>query len=180
MSRAFSKNIKEAMAGHAWIEAMQEELHQFKQNTAIHNKARLVAKGYHQEEGRDFKESFAPVARLEAVRIFIAYAAHKSFSVYQMDVKTTFLNGSLNEEVYINQPDEFVDPHHPEKFYRLKKAVYGLKQAPRALYDELSKFLLAGLFAKALSKDWFKYLVRRLSMRCLTPAELKALANESA
>nr|GFA59872.1 integrase, catalytic region, zinc finger, CCHC-type, peptidase aspartic, catalytic [Tanacetum cinerariifolium] len=94
------KNIKEAMADSAWIKAMQEELHQFD---------RL------QEEGIDFKESFAPVARLEDVRIFIAYAAHKSFPIYQVDVKTTFLNGPLKEEVYVAQPDGFVDPDHPKK-----------------------------------------------------------------
>ncbi|GKD97475.1 retrovirus-related pol polyprotein from transposon TNT 1-94 [Tanacetum coccineum] len=189
--------------------------------------------------------SFAPVSRLEAVRLFIAYAAHTSFPIYQMDVKTTFLNGPLKEEVYINQPDEFVDPHHPNKVYHLKKALYGLKQAPRAWYDELSNFLvskgfskggdklvswsskkqdrtlmslakaeyvslsaccaqvlwlrtqitdygfyfdripiskyqLADLFMKALSEDRFKYLVRRLGIRCLTPEELEVLANESA
>ncbi|GJW53960.1 retrovirus-related pol polyprotein from transposon TNT 1-94 [Tanacetum coccineum] len=155
------KNIKEAMADSAWIEAMQEELHQFdrlqvwelvdnpfgknviklkwlwknkkdKDQTVIRNKARLVAKGYAQEEGIDFEESFALVARLEAVRNFVAYAAHKSFPIYQMDVKTAFLNGSLKEEVYVAQPDRFVDPDHPEKVYRLRKALYGLKQAPRA------------------------------------------------
>ncbi|GJY68153.1 retrovirus-related pol polyprotein from transposon TNT 1-94 [Tanacetum coccineum] len=99
-------------------------------------------------DGIDFEESFAPVARLEAVRLFIAYAAHKSFTVYQMDVKTTFLYGPLKEEVYVNQPDGFVDPYHPDKVYRLKKALYGLKQAPRAWYDELSKFLVSKGFSK--------------------------------
>ncbi|GJX83844.1 ribonuclease H-like domain-containing protein [Tanacetum coccineum] len=108
VSIAEPKNIKEAMADSAWIE------------------------GYAQEEGIDFKESFAPVARLEAVRIFIAYAAHQSFPIYQMDVKTAFLNDLLKEEVYVEQPDGFVDPDHPEKVYRLRKALYGLKQAPRA------------------------------------------------
>nr|GEX06657.1 hypothetical protein [Tanacetum cinerariifolium] len=131
MSTAEPKNIKEAMADSAWIEAMHEELHQFD---------RL--------QGIDFEESLAPVARLEAVRIFIAYAAHKSFPIYLMDVKTTFLNGSLNEEVYVAQPDEFVDPDHPEKVYRLRKALYGLKQASRAWYDELSKFLTSKGFTK--------------------------------
>ncbi|GJR12122.1 retrovirus-related pol polyprotein from transposon TNT 1-94 [Tanacetum coccineum] len=92
--------------------------------------------------------SFAPVARLEAVRLFIAYAAYKSFTVYQMDVKTTFLYGPLKEEVYVNQPDGFVDPYHPDKVYRLKKALYGLKQAPRAWYDELSNFLVSEGFSK--------------------------------
>ncbi|GJT57015.1 integrase, catalytic region, zinc finger, CCHC-type containing protein [Tanacetum coccineum] len=259
VSQTEPKNIKEAMADSAWIESMQEELHQFdrldvwelvdrplcknvinlkwlwknkrdEENTVIRNKSRLVAKGYAQKEGIDFEESFAPVARLEAVRLFIAYAAHKSFTVYQMDVKTTFLYGPLKEEVYVNQPDGFVDPYYPDKVYRLKKALYGLKQAPRAWYDELSNFLvvivrsvghpkmrnatsmssaeaeyvslsaccaqvekgivelffveteyqLADLFTKALSKDRFKYLVRRLGMRCLTLDELEVLAIESA
>ncbi|GKE33998.1 retrovirus-related pol polyprotein from transposon TNT 1-94 [Tanacetum coccineum] len=117
-------------------------------NTIIHNKARLVAKGYNQQERIDFEESFAPVARLEAVRLFVAYAAHKSFPIYQIDVKTTFLNGPLKEEVYINQSDGFVDPHHPDKVYRLKKGLYGLKQAPRVWYDELSNFLVSKGFSK--------------------------------
>ncbi|GJU43868.1 retrovirus-related pol polyprotein from transposon TNT 1-94 [Tanacetum coccineum] len=166
------------------------------ENTVIRNKSHLVAKGYAQNEGIDFEESFAPVARLEAVRLFIAYPAYKSFTVYQMDVKTSFLFGPLKEEVYVNQPAGFVDPYHPDKVYRLKKALYGLKQAPRAWYDKLSNFLvkkgivelffvgteyqLADLFTKALSKDRFKYLVRRLGMRCLTPDELEVLAIESA
>nr|GFA78646.1 copia protein [Tanacetum cinerariifolium] len=118
------------------------------ENTVIRNKSRLVAKGYAQKEGVDFEESFAPVAQLEAVRLFIAYTAYKSFTVYQMDVKTAFLYGPLKEEMYVNQPDGFVDPYHPDKVYRLKKALYGLKQAPRAWYDELSKFLLSKGFTK--------------------------------
>ncbi|GKC57434.1 retrovirus-related pol polyprotein from transposon TNT 1-94, partial [Tanacetum coccineum] len=173
------KYIKEAMADSAWIEVMQEELHQFdrlqvwelvdkpfgksviklkwlwnnkkdEDQTVIRNKARLVAKGYAQEEGIDFEESFAPVARLEAVSIFVAYAAHKSFPIYQMDMKTAFLNGPLKEEVYVAQPDGFVDPDHPDKVYRLRKALYGLKQAPRAWYDELSKFLISKGFIKGI------------------------------
>nr|GEU89771.1 integrase, catalytic region, zinc finger, CCHC-type, peptidase aspartic, catalytic [Tanacetum cinerariifolium] len=104
MSTAEPKTIKEAMADSAWIE----------------------------EEGINFEESFAPVARFEAIRIFIAYAAHKSFLIYQMDVKIAFLNGPLKEEVYVAQPDRFVDPDHLEKVYRLMKALYGLKQASRA------------------------------------------------
>nr|GEW71271.1 hypothetical protein [Tanacetum cinerariifolium] len=172
------KNIKEAMADSAFIGAMQEELYQFdrlqvwklvdkpfgktvirlkwlwknkkdEDQTVIRNKARLVAKGYAQEEGIDFEESFAPVARLKTVWIFVAYAAHKSFPIYQMDVKTAFLNGPLKEEVYVAQPDGFVDPDHPEKVYRLRKALYGLKQAPRAWYDELLKFLTSKGFLKA-------------------------------
>nr|GEU80598.1 integrase, catalytic region, zinc finger, CCHC-type, peptidase aspartic, catalytic [Tanacetum cinerariifolium] len=100
------------------------------------------------EEGIDFEESFALVARLEAVWIFIAYAVHKSFQIYQMDVKMTFLNGPLKEEVYVAQPNGLVDPDHPEKVHRLRKALYGLKQAPRAWYDELSKFLTTKGFTK--------------------------------
>nr|GFC91118.1 Gag-Pol polyprotein [Tanacetum cinerariifolium] len=147
VSRTEPKNIKESMADFAWIESMQEELHQFnrldvwelvdrplytnvinlkwlwknkrdEENTVIRNKSRLVAKGYVQKEGVDFEESFAPVARLEAVRLFIAYDAHKSFTIYQMDVKTAFLYGPLKEEVYVNQRDGFVDPYHPDKVYR--------------------------------------------------------------
>nr|GEU61474.1 retrovirus-related Pol polyprotein from transposon TNT 1-94 [Tanacetum cinerariifolium] len=150
VSRTEPKNIKEAMANSAWIESMQEELHQFDRldNTVIRNKSRLMAKGSTQKEGVDFEESFAPVARLEAVRLFIAYATHKSFTVYQMDVKTTFLYGPLKEEVYVNQPDGFVDLYHPDKVYRLKKALYGLKQAPRAWYDELSNFMGSKGFSK--------------------------------
>nr|GEY77964.1 hypothetical protein [Tanacetum cinerariifolium] len=98
----------------------------------LKNKARLVARGYHQEEGIDFEESFAPVARLEAIRIFLAYAAHKNMVVYQMDVKTAFLNGNLREEVYVSQPDRFMDQNNPNNVYKLKKALYGLKQVPRA------------------------------------------------
>ncbi|GJU96235.1 retrovirus-related pol polyprotein from transposon TNT 1-94 [Tanacetum coccineum] len=118
------------------------------ENTVIRNKALLLTKGYSQQKGIDFKESFASVARLKAVWLFIAYALHKSFPIYQMDVKTTFLNGPLKEEVYVNQPDGFVDPHHPDKVYRLKKAFYGLKQAPRAWYDKLSNFLVSKGFSK--------------------------------
>ncbi|GJT06797.1 retrovirus-related pol polyprotein from transposon TNT 1-94 [Tanacetum coccineum] len=95
-------------------------------------------------------ELFAPVARLEAVRLFVAYAAHKSFPIYQIDVKTAFFNGPLKEEVYVNQPDGFIDPHHPDKVYHIKKALYGLKKAPRAWYDELSNFLVSKGFSKGI------------------------------
>nr|GEY03105.1 hypothetical protein [Tanacetum cinerariifolium] len=129
VSTAEPKNIKEAMAYSAWIEAMQEELYQFDRLQVW----KLVDKPFGKtEEHIDFEESFAPVARLEAVRIFVSHAAHKSFPIYQMDIKMVFLNGPLKEEVYVAQPDEFVDPDHLEKVYRLKKALYGLKQAPRA------------------------------------------------
>ncbi|GJU07744.1 retrovirus-related pol polyprotein from transposon TNT 1-94 [Tanacetum coccineum] len=142
VSRTEPKSIKEAMPDSLWIEVMQEELHQFDRLDVWELVDRPLSKGYSQQEGIDFEESFAPFARLEVVRLFVVYAAHKSFPVYQMEVKITFLNGPLKEEVYVNQPDGFVDPHHPDKVYRLKKALYGLKQAPRAWYDELSNFLI--------------------------------------
>nr|GEW18241.1 retrovirus-related Pol polyprotein from transposon TNT 1-94 [Tanacetum cinerariifolium] len=105
-------------------------------------------------EGIDFEESFASVARLEAIRIFLAYAAHKNMVVYQMDVKTAFLNGKLREEVYINQPDGFVDSDNPNHVYKLKKALYVLKQDPRAWYDMLSSFLLSQDFSKESLKKY--------------------------
>ncbi|GKD01520.1 retrovirus-related pol polyprotein from transposon TNT 1-94 [Tanacetum coccineum] len=120
------------------------------ENIVIQNKYCLVAKGYKQEEGIDFEESFALVARLEVVRMLVAYATHKNFTIFQMDVKTTFLNGPLKEEVYVSQPDGFVDPDFPNHVYRLKKAIYGLKQAPRAWYDKLSSFLIEHHFTKGL------------------------------
>nr|GEV34635.1 Gag-Pol polyprotein [Tanacetum cinerariifolium] len=125
--RTEPKNIKEAMADSDWIESMHEELHQFDRLDVWELVDRSLSKGYTQKEGVDFEESFAPVARLEAVRLFITYAAHKSFTIYQMDIKTAFLYGPLKEEVYINQPDGFVDPYHPDKVYHLKKALYGIQ-----------------------------------------------------
>ncbi|GJV98686.1 putative ribonuclease H-like domain-containing protein [Tanacetum coccineum] len=148
------KNVKEAMTDPAWIESMQEELLQFnrldhdEENTVIQNKTRLVVRGYRQEEGIDFKESFAPVARMEVIRIFLAYAAHKSFIVFQMDVKTAFLHGTLKEDVYVCQPEGFINVDRPSHVYKLKKALYGLKKAPRAWYGELSTFLLHNHFVK--------------------------------
>ncbi|GKB96652.1 retrovirus-related pol polyprotein from transposon TNT 1-94 [Tanacetum coccineum] len=167
VSRNEPKNIKEAMADSAWIKAMQEELHQFDrldENIVIRNKARLVAKGYIHHEGIDFEESFAPIARLKAVRLFVAYAAHKSFPVYQMDIKTAFFNGPLNEEVYVNQPDGFVDPHHPHKVYRLKKALYELKQAPRACVGTpmATKPLDADLSGTRVDQTKYRSMVRAL------------------
>nr|GEY65892.1 hypothetical protein [Tanacetum cinerariifolium] len=100
------------------------------------------------QEGIDFEESLSLVSRLEEVGLFVAYVAHKSFPIYQTDVKTTFLNGPLKKEVYVNQPDGFVDPHHPDNVYHLKNAFNGLKQAPRAWYDELSNFLVSKGFSK--------------------------------
>ncbi|GJV16044.1 retrovirus-related pol polyprotein from transposon TNT 1-94 [Tanacetum coccineum] len=154
------------MSDHSSIESMQDELHQFKRldvwelvprlagkniiavkwiwknksdakNIVIQNKSRLVTKGYKPEEGINFEESFALVARLETIRMFVAFFAHKNIIIFQMDVKTAFLNGPLKEEVYVSQSDGFVNPDFPDHVYRLKKALYGLKQAPRAWGDIL-------------------------------------------
>ena len=164
------KNVKEALTDEAWIEAMQEELNQFERSevwdlvprpedvnvigtkwvyknksdengTVTRNKARLVAQGYTQIEGLDFDETFAPVARLESIRLLLGVACILKFKLYQMDVKSAFLNGYLQEEVYVEQPKGFVDPEHPNYVYKLKKALYGLKQAPRAWYERLTQFL---------------------------------------
>ncbi|GJZ06265.1 retrovirus-related pol polyprotein from transposon TNT 1-94 [Tanacetum coccineum] len=107
-------------------------------------------KGYKQEECIDFEESFAPVARLEAVKMFVTYVVHKNFTIFQMDVKIAFLNGPLKDEVYVSQPGGFVDLDFPNHVYRLKKALYGLKQAPRAWYDKLSSFLIKHHFTKRI------------------------------
>nr|GFA34303.1 hypothetical protein [Tanacetum cinerariifolium] len=104
--------------------------------------------GYSQQEGIDYDETFVPVARIEAIRLFLAYAAHKNFTVFQMDVKTAFLNGILKEEVYVGQPPGFVSKQYPDHVYALDKALYGLKQAPRAWYDVLSQFLIESGFQK--------------------------------
>ncbi|KAJ9546435.1 LOW QUALITY PROTEIN: hypothetical protein OSB04_018978 [Centaurea solstitialis] len=114
----------------------------------IRNKARLVVQGYRQEEGIDYDETFAPVARLEAIRLFLAYAAHMKFQVFQMDVNSAFLNGKLTEEVYVAQPPGFTDPKHPDHVYKLNKALYGLKQAPRAWYETLSTYLIKEGFTR--------------------------------
>ncbi|GJY28537.1 retrovirus-related pol polyprotein from transposon TNT 1-94 [Tanacetum coccineum] len=179
LSKVEPKNFKSAVTEDCWFQAMQDEIHEFDRldvwelvpppdcamiialkwiykvkldeyGDVLKNKARLVAKGYRQEECLDFEESFAPVARLKAIRIFLANVASKNMIVYQMDVKTAFLNGELKEEVYVSQPEGFVDPDRPHHVYRLKKALYGLKQAPRAWYDTLSKFLLAQGFSKGV------------------------------
>nr|GEW58208.1 hypothetical protein [Tanacetum cinerariifolium] len=136
---------KDSLTQSCLIEATQEELNEFER---LKNKARLVACGYRQEKGIYFEESFTPVVRLEAIRIFLAYAAHKKMIVYQMDVKTAFLNGNLWEEVYVSQSDGFVDQDNPNHVHKLKKALYGLKQAPRAWYYMLSSFLLSQDFSK--------------------------------
>nr|GEW11320.1 retrovirus-related Pol polyprotein from transposon TNT 1-94 [Tanacetum cinerariifolium] len=151
------KTYKEALTQACWIEAMQEELHEFERLEVWELVPRpdkvmvITLKWIYKvklEEGIDFEESFAPVARLEAIRIFLAYAAQKNMVVYQMDVKTAFLNGHLREEVYVSQPDGFVDSDNPNHVYKLEKALYGLKQAPRAWYNMLSSFLLSQDFSK--------------------------------
>nr|GFA80942.1 retrovirus-related Pol polyprotein from transposon TNT 1-94 [Tanacetum cinerariifolium] len=194
------KNINEAMADHSWIESMQDELNQFERlqvwalvprlegkniialkwlwknkcdakNIVVRNKTRLLAKGYRQEEGIDLEESFSPVARLEAVRMFIAYAAHKNITIFQMDFKTAFLNGPLKEEVYVSQHEGFIDPEFPNHVYRLKKALYGLKQAPRAWYDKLSFFIIEHGFTKDFSKRFANLMKNNFKMSMM--GELK-------
>nr|GEV50710.1 retrovirus-related Pol polyprotein from transposon TNT 1-94 [Tanacetum cinerariifolium] len=161
-------NVAEALRDAYWVSAMQEELDQFarlkvwrlvpqpegksviktkwifknkkdESSLVIRNKARLVAVGYSQQEGIDYDETFAPVARIEAIRLFLAYAAHKDYPVFQMDVKTSFLNGILKEEVYVGQPPGFFSKQYPDHVYALDKALYGLKQAPRASIPELKE-----------------------------------------
>nr|GEZ31662.1 retrovirus-related Pol polyprotein from transposon TNT 1-94 [Tanacetum cinerariifolium] len=153
---AFLSSVEPTLTQSCWIEAMQEEVNEFERlkvwelvprpdkvmvitlkwinkvkleelGGILKKKARLVARGYRQEEGMDFEESFALVVRVEAIQIFLTYATHKNMVVYQMDVKTTFLNGNLREKVYVSQPDGFVDQDNPNHVYKLKKALYGLK-----------------------------------------------------
>ncbi|GJS92827.1 retrovirus-related pol polyprotein from transposon TNT 1-94 [Tanacetum coccineum] len=169
--------ISEALEDESWVDAMQEELLQFKiqkvwilvdlpygkkairtkwvyrnkkdeRGVVVRNKARLVAQGYRQEEGIDYDEVFALVARIEAIRIFLAFASYMGFIVYQMDVKSAFLYGIIDEEVYVSQPPGFVDPKFPKKVYKVVKALYGLHQAPRAWYATLSTFLLKSRYRR--------------------------------
>ncbi|KAJ9538185.1 hypothetical protein OSB04_030918 [Centaurea solstitialis] len=169
--------INQALSDPDWVRAMQDELAEFERNKVwrlvkrpwgksiiglkrifrnkkdennlvIRNKARLVAKGFLQQEGIDYDETFPPVARIEAIRIFLVYAAHKNMMVYQMDVKCAFLNGVLHEEVYVEQPEGFVDPRFPDHVSALDKALYGLKQAPRAWYETLTIYLLEAGYKK--------------------------------
>ncbi|GJT07392.1 putative ribonuclease H-like domain-containing protein [Tanacetum coccineum] len=171
LSQIEPKKISEALEDESWVDAMQEELLQFKiqkvwilvdlpygkkaigtkwvyrnkkdeRGVVVRNKARLVAQGHRQEEGIDYDEVFAPVARIEAIRIFLAFASYMGFIVYQMDVKSAFLYGTIDEEVYVSQPPGFVDPKCPKKVYKVVKALYGLHQAPKAWYATLSTFLL--------------------------------------
>ncbi|GJX07084.1 putative ribonuclease H-like domain-containing protein [Tanacetum coccineum] len=171
------KTISQDLKDESWVETMQEELLQFKlqqvwilmdlpfgkkaistkwvfrnkrdkRSIVVKNKARLVAQGHRQEEGIDYDEVFAPVARIEAIRLFLAFASYMGFLVYQMDVKSAFLYGTTEEEVYVHQPPGFVDPTHSNKVYKVVKAVYGLHQAPRAWYETLSSFLLENGFRR--------------------------------
>ena len=172
VSQIEPKTVGEALEDNNWINAMHEELNQFARNEVwtlvprteemnvigtkwvfknkideqgviVRNKARLVAKGYNQEEGIDFGKTYVPVARLEAVRLLLAYARLKGFRLHQMDVKNAFLNGFSDEEVYVCQPPGFEDQNNPDYVFKLKKALYGLKQAPRQWYERLSNFLLS-------------------------------------
>ncbi|KAK1596224.1 hypothetical protein QYE76_017278, partial [Lolium multiflorum] len=166
------KKVFEALEDSDWLEAMHEELNNFKRNkvwtlvekpkecrnvigtkwifknkqdefgNVVRNKARLVAQGFSQVEGIDFGETYAPVARLESIRILLAYASHHNFKLQQMDVKSAFLNGPLHEEVYVKQPPGFEDLNFPNHVYKLDKALYGLKQAPRAWYEHLKELLV--------------------------------------
>ncbi|GKA92120.1 putative ribonuclease H-like domain-containing protein [Tanacetum coccineum] len=171
-TRGTLKNsVAQALNDPDWVEAMQEEMQQFinqkvwklvplpdgkiaigtkwilknkrdARGIVVRNKARLVAQGHRQEEGIDYDEVFAPVARIEAIRLFLAFASYMGFMVYQMDVKSAFLYGEIDEEVYVTQPKGFEDPHFPKHVYKVVKALYGLHQAPRAWYARLSTFLL--------------------------------------
>nr|GFA91320.1 retrovirus-related Pol polyprotein from transposon TNT 1-94 [Tanacetum cinerariifolium] len=194
-------NVAKALRDADWVSAMQEELDQFarlkvwrlvprlegktiiktkwifknkkdENCLVIQNKARLVAVGYSQQEGCDYNETFAPVARIEAIRLFLAYAAHKDFTVFQMDVKTTFLNRILKEEVYIGQPPGFVNQQYPDHVYALNKALYGLKQAPRAWYDVLLQFLIDSDFQKG-SIDTTLFIKKKVPTPMVEQTKLK-------
>nr|GEZ22272.1 putative ribonuclease H-like domain-containing protein [Tanacetum cinerariifolium] len=121
-----------------------------KRGIVVRNKARLVAQGYTQEEGIDHDEVFAPVARIEAIRLFLAYASFMGFIMYQMDVKSAFLYGTIEEEVYVCKPPGFEDPHFTDKVYKVKKALYGVHQALRAWYETLSTYLLENEFRRGI------------------------------
>ncbi|GJU26957.1 putative ribonuclease H-like domain-containing protein [Tanacetum coccineum] len=177
LSQEEPKNISQALQDESWVEAMQEELLQFKlqevwilvdlpsrkkaigtkwvfknkwdeRSIVVNNKDRLVEQGFRHEEGIYYDEVFAPVARIEAIRLFLAFASYMGFTVYQMDVKSAFLYGTIEEEVYVHQPPGFVDPAHPNKVYKVIKALYGLHQAPRAWYETLSSFLMENGFRR--------------------------------
>jgi hypothetical protein len=149
------------VVGTKWVFHNKQDEH----GVVTRNKARLVAKGYSQVEGLDFCETYAPVARLESIRILLAYATYYGFKLYQMDVKSAFLNGPIKEEVYVEQPPGFENSEYPNHVYKLSKALYGLNQAPRAWYECLRDFLITNgfkvgkvdptLFTKTIANDLF-------------------------
>jgi hypothetical protein len=135
--RELVKRPKQNVIGTKWVFQNKQDEH----GVITRNKARLVLQGFTQIEGLNFGEAYAPVARLESIHILLAYATHHDFKLYQMDVKSAFLNGPLSELVYVEQPSGFEDPKFPNHVYKLHKALYGLKQAPRAWYECLKDFL---------------------------------------
>jgi hypothetical protein len=153
--------VHQNVVGTKWVFHNKKDKH----GVVTRNKARLIAKGYSQVEGLDFDETYAPVARLESIRILLAYATYHGFKLYQMDVKSAFLNGPIKEEVYVEQLPDFEDSEYPTHIYKLSKALYGLKQAPRAWYECLRDFLITNifkvgkvdptLFTKIIAKDLF-------------------------
>ncbi|GKD51246.1 putative ribonuclease H-like domain-containing protein [Tanacetum coccineum] len=151
--------VYKSSGAHAFIEKQMKWIYRNKKDkrgVVVRNKARLVAQGYRQEEGIEYDEVFAPVARIEAIRIIFAFASYMGFIVYQMDVKSAFLYGTIDEEVYMSQPLGFVDPKFPKKVYKVEKAMYGLHQAPRAWYATLSTFLLkSGYKRETIDKTLF-------------------------
>jgi hypothetical protein len=154
-SMVFSWKAK-AIVGTKWVfHNKQDEFEIF-----TRNKARLVAKGYSQVKGLVFEETFAPVARLESIRILLAYATRHDFKLYQMDVKSAFLNGPIKEELYVEQPLGFEDQEYPNHLYKLHKALYGLKQAPRAWYECLRDFLTKNGFK--IGKDDYTLFTRKV------------------
>ncbi|GJX90874.1 putative ribonuclease H-like domain-containing protein, partial [Tanacetum coccineum] len=151
LSQEEPKTISQALEDESWVEAMQEELLQNKRDErsiVVKNKATLVAQRFRQEEGIDYDEVFPLIAKIEAIRLFLAFVSFMGFPVYQIDVKSAFLYGTIGEEVYVHQPPGFVDPAHPNKVYKVIKALYGLHQAPRAWYETLSSFLLENGFRR--------------------------------
>ncbi|GJT24292.1 putative ribonuclease H-like domain-containing protein [Tanacetum coccineum] len=140
LSQNEPKKISEALEDESWVDVYRNKKDE--RGVVVRNKARLVVQGHRQEEGTDYDEVFAPVARIEAIRIFLDFASYMGFIVYQMDVKSAFLCGKIDEEVYVSQPPGFIDPKYPQKVYKIVKALYGLHQAPRAWYATLSTFLL--------------------------------------
>ncbi|CAL9009258.1 unnamed protein product [Prunus brigantina] len=148
------ESFEEAVKDDSWQKAMENEIHMIEKNDTwdLKNKARLVAKGYYQKPRIYFNETFAPVARLDTIRILVALAAQKGWKLFQLDVKSAFLNGVLYEEVYVDQPPGFVVKNREDRVYRLKKALYGLKQAPRAWYEEINSYFEKSGFRRSLSE----------------------------